>query len=859
MARDLPLRKARTGATEPASEAREADHDRDQADRRPLIVAATASGGAAVLDAPAALPVEAESAPARTIHPVDERSAAPRRWPGLPTQITVEGLSYLLIGFLALLSRFYNLGQQAQHHDESLHSYYSWLYYVGSGYGHDPLMHGPFLFHVASISYLLFGDSDASSRYAAALFGAATVLLPWFLRRELGRWGALTASVLLLASPSFLYFGRFHRHDVYSAFLTFLLFIAIVRYVAQPRRAWLVTGAAAWGFLFTNKEDFFIVTAIFGSALVLALLWPAARRVLFLSGGFVVILGFALRVLPKLLRWPQLPEIPWNSPSSAAIQTYITALVSHPLFLTAALLLIGFCAVALQALGRVAGSQSWAEGIFGRFPAGTPMAAARALLLDRRSLGIAAVAAIGVYVTLYTSLFSNPVGIFTGSFGAIFYWLGQHDVRRANQPWFYYLLLLPQYDPLSAILGGAGVVLTGWRLLMHRLFKRAEGPLPFVRGLMAYWAVATVAIYSWAGEKMPWMDIHLVLPLLLITAVMLGTAIERLVEIGRQKLVVVSGATMADAATPRSTAAVGPAATSTLRRPLSPLVVIGLMLICAAAWFLGAARLSGGGDGAAGRGWALLLIPVAALIVLGLAHGARVGWARAGQTVLLAFAGALLLFHVHAGWALAFQTGDVPKDMLVYVQTSPDVTRVMGELDEFSALMTGGKSLPIMFDDNTSWPFQWYLRNYTNRQMITCNASTGCTLVDPPADDVAVVLIGNENLGAHPELTSLLSGYQATAYEMRWHYPEEGYRNFALAPELKPGWSAYMYEGQPHGPADVVASVFSSLTATATPDGQARLFRLLTYRELGAPLGSYAFTVFVKKDLLPQYNQIRYR
>ena len=84
---------------------------------------------------------------------------------------------------------------------------------------------------------------------------------------------------------------------------------------------------------------------------------------------------------------------------------------------------------------------------------------------------------------------------------------------------------------------------------------------------------------------------------------------------------------------------------------------------------------------------------------LGLARG----WRRSGRTTLLALAGTLLLFHIHAGWALAFQTGDVPKDMLIYVQTSPDVTRVMKELDEFSELTTGGKDLPIMYDDNTSW------------------------------------------------------------------------------------------------------------------------------------------------------------
>ena len=45
-----------------------------------------------------------------------------------------------------------------------------------------------------------------------------------------------------------------------------------------------------------------------------------------------------------------------------------------------------------------------------------------------------------------------------GSFGAIFYWLGQQDVRRGDQPWFYYLLLMPQYDPVAVFVGlGASI------------------------------------------------------------------------------------------------------------------------------------------------------------------------------------------------------------------------------------------------------------------------------------------------------------------------------------------------------------------------------------------------------------------
>ena len=438
MARELPIRKVRAGAQAPPNEGR--DTDRGQANQRATVAATATAGGAAVLESPTDLPATATTIDQRTIAPDLNTVSSSRRWSGFPTRITLEGVLYLLIGCAAVLSRFWNLGQQAQHHDESLHSYFSWLYYVGSGYTHDPLMHGPFLFHVASISYLIFGDSDASSRYAGALFGVATVLLPWFLRRELGRWGALIASVLLLTSPSFLYFGRFHRHDVYSAFLTLLFFIAIVRYVAQPRPAWAITGAAAWAFLFTNKEDFFIVTAIFGSALVFALLWPAARRVLFLGAGFVVALGVAAKVLPRLLGWPDLPAIPWDSPSNEAIRTYIIALVAHPVFLSGALLLIGFGVLVIQAFSSIAKGKTWADGLFGHFPAETPMAAAREMFSNKRVLTIAAATFVGIYVVLYTSMFTNLGGIFTGSFGAIFYWLGQHDVRRAEQPWFLSLI-----------------------------------------------------------------------------------------------------------------------------------------------------------------------------------------------------------------------------------------------------------------------------------------------------------------------------------------------------------------------------------------------------------------------------------
>ncbi|MBI2911572.1 MAG: hypothetical protein HYY05_05465, partial [Chloroflexi bacterium] len=58
----------------------------------------------------------------------------------------------------------WDLGGRALHHDESLHAVYSWYLFIGRGYQHDPLMHGPFQFHGLALLYFLFGVSDFTAR-----------------------------------------------------------------------------------------------------------------------------------------------------------------------------------------------------------------------------------------------------------------------------------------------------------------------------------------------------------------------------------------------------------------------------------------------------------------------------------------------------------------------------------------------------------------------------------------------------------------------------------------------------------------------------------------------------------------------
>src|SRR5206468_2782582 len=103
-------------------------------------------------------------------------------------------LGYFALMALGLALRVYQLGDRAMRHDESLHAVYSWYLYTGRGYVHDPMMHGPFQFHLNALMYFLFGDNTVTARLQPALLGTLFIGMPYFLRRELGRIGSLCAA-----------------------------------------------------------------------------------------------------------------------------------------------------------------------------------------------------------------------------------------------------------------------------------------------------------------------------------------------------------------------------------------------------------------------------------------------------------------------------------------------------------------------------------------------------------------------------------------------------------------------------------------------------------------------------------------
>lgn len=131
---------------------------------------------------------------------------------------------------------------------------------------------------------------------------------------------------------------------------------------------------------------------------------------------------------------------------------------------------------------------------------------------------------LGVFITSYTVFLTDPPGLWRGLFGGLEYWLGQHEVNRGSQPVGFYAVLLIAYEWPLLLLGAAGVVVV----------LRRPGPV----GLFLVWsAVAHIVIYSWAGERYPWLLVHQVVPLALLSGLAVDRAARALRAAGRSELI----------------------------------------------------------------------------------------------------------------------------------------------------------------------------------------------------------------------------------------------------------------------------------------------------------------------------------
>ena len=472
---DVRRRGARLGRTPrvlASSESRPDDH-------QTVEPVGTASGRSLLIE---------DGHPAIGPNPI-EWLGAPFAW-GLSRGQTLVVLALLVV---TLLTRFWNVGDRAMHHDESMHAKFAWDTFKGNVYKYNPLLHGPFQFLSVATSFWLFGATETTARAVPAFFGVLLVAMTVLWRRWLGVTGWLIGVAIFTFSPSFIYFSRMLREDSYTATWTLLAMTGFVGFVLLRRRWWYYAFCVGLSFAYATKESTFITMFLIGTFLIISMIWEHAnvplRRAIQVGAVGAILGGFVTAVIGVYKK--ELFEIGG-----------------------------GFIGLTVGALGGVMYDRYKPEESDGLTPrergASGPMTGAwRALWRDNSGFwglgtfsgGI--VLFFVVFIILFTSLFTNFGGIREGLIGGIRYWLEQHGVQRGNQPWFYYILILVAYETLP------------FCFFIIATVEYLRKPTWFT-SFMLWWGWGALTIYSWAGEKMPWLVIHIATPMVLLTARFLG-------------------------------------------------------------------------------------------------------------------------------------------------------------------------------------------------------------------------------------------------------------------------------------------------------------------------------------------------
>ena len=767
--------------------------------------------------------------------------------PALPN-FTNEVVIFAAVMLLAIVTRFYDLEARVMSHDESLHTYFSWLLYRGQGYQHSPMMHGPFQFHALALTYFLFGASDLTARIPAVLFSIGTVFMAWYWRRYLGKWGALIAGFLLIISPYMLYYGRYVRNESFVGFSGILMLYAILRHLEVGGKKYLYLLAGALVLHFTTKETSFIYTAqallflaIYFIAQVTRRPWKDAGndyRSFITSLGITILLaaaavGYGMYVSdkaifagnetaipsdPSAMPAPLIaPEAGSVSPTMLLALAALIAIVFAVVFLIRGytwerlrnersfdlLMVCGTIVLPMLAPFPIKWSERWlnvsipttaseVQALSGDLKSILTIAGFLLLMFilsaivgfiwNREKFWKTALIFWIPFTILYTTVFTNGNGFFTGAIGSLGYWIVQQDVERGSQPWYYYLLVqIPIYEFLPA-LGFILAIFVGLRRkpvpktadqederidndeVINLLIEdevvslpeeetdtnSEEKNFPNMFSLLVWWSVTSVAAFSIAGERMPWLTYHMAWPMILLTGWALGRIIDTTdwIKLKQQRV-------------PLTLAAVA-------------VFIVGTTGMILA--LTGSTRPFQGKEMAQLQATIAFLLPtiVTILSAVGVTYLFREWKFREIRhiftLVIFAFLAALT---GRAAFRASYINYDQATEFLVYAHGATGIKDVIAQAKEISQRTTGGMGVAIAYDASApdtgvSWPFVWYLRDFTNQRSFDQPTRT--------LRDSVVIIVDEKNFDKIEP--AIGSGYYRMDYIRMW-WPMQDYFNLS--------------------------------------------------------------------------------
>jgi len=337
------------------------------------------------------------------------------------------------------------------------------------------------------------------------------------------------------------------------------------------------------------------------------------------------------------------------------------------------------------------------------------------------------------WILFHTTFFDNINGVGSGLWQSLGYWVVQQGESRGNQPSYYYLLIIMLYEFLPLSVSIAAVIY---------YFKKKDAFAKF----LIFWSLATFLIYTIASEKMPWLLVHITLPMIVLSGKLLGDYLKN----------------------------------ETISTYIN-LKVSSLMLLTLAFLFFVWRLAFFGIDGKSDNFWMLVLLIFGTVLVLfGFVFLLRGDFYKNSLKVICVTL-ILILFGltIRSAFVATYKNGDTPIEMLVYTQTSPDIPALARHISTIE-LKSGSK--PTVDVDATSgfqWPWAWYLRDIALAGYPQYGQHLPSSMMEQQ-----VLIIHSQNKLAVQETVKDRYG-EGSRFKHRWWFPEHTYRDLSLKKIVK--------------------------------------------------------------------------
>lgn len=485
---------------------------------------------------------------------------------------------FIGVMIFVILSRLVRLGFKPPMHDECMFFFYSHLFSKSGDYDYMPILHGPTMLFVSSLVYIFIGTTDFTIRLAVGLLGIGLFGWLWGMRKYLGEKGTIFTFVFFALSPTIMYYSRFWRNDIPLEFAILGSLYCFLKFCELGKGSFLIWSITFATLAFCIKENsifYFFTGFTFLALLFLTNIFDyyykekqTKKHSIFtiqnvLSGNVIKISAVVLLVLTimKLIVFAKTFEgIILTDFTVKKFITFTAPFKYYFLFIVS--LTIGFIFISLIvfAIKNNYGTSKLSSRFYNM------------IIANRYYLIAGILIGMVLYVVLFTTFLTNRKGFFQIYKETFGYWWGQHKEHRIKGAFHYYMpiLLIYEFLPLFIVLAGWGFslfknkfikkyVITSWigfTIIFTMSFAFRETPIdveywdktfhftsPFhvyliltigffgtiqtVRYIIRketllafgfYWFWLDLLLYSYAGEKIPWVNVHITIPLLFTAA-----------------------------------------------------------------------------------------------------------------------------------------------------------------------------------------------------------------------------------------------------------------------------------------------------------------------------------------------------